>query len=229
MPIGGKRLRGHDLPEPTDRSIGLLFMVGSALFGVGSFPIANRWDPRFDGAAYAVGAVFFTAAASLQLLQSLGPPEPGSPPPVLGLPRLRLVEQVACGVQLVGTLWFNVMTVDALASNLTAREAERRIWYPDAFGSVCFLVASYLAIAAVSGSWRLRLRGPHDQEGRIAELNWWGSIAFGISAVGGIVLPSGKDLDYAVATAGTFVGAVCFFLGARLMLPRVRGKSKLPA
>ena len=120
------------------------------------------------------------------------------------------------------------MTIAALATNLTASEAERRIWYPDAFGSICFLVASYLAIAAVSGSWRLRFRGPADLEGRIAELNWWGSIAFGISAVGGIVLPSGKDLDYAVATAGTFVGAICFFLGARLMLPRVRRKSKLP-
>ena len=231
MPIGGKRLRGHDLPEPTDRSIGLLFMVGSALFGVGSFPVVNRWDPRFDSVAYAVGAVFFTAAATLQFLQSVEPPRPGGPasPPAGGeLPRLRLVEQLACGIQLVGTLWFNAMTIAALATNLTASEAERRIWYPDAFGSICFLVASYLAIAAVSGSWRLRFRGPADLEGRIAELNWWGSIAFGISAVGGIVLPSGKDLDYAVATAGTFVGAICFFLGARLMLPRVRRKSKLP-
>ncbi|MEA2843478.1 MAG: hypothetical protein QOJ69_1149 [Actinomycetota bacterium] len=243
MPIGGKRLRGHDLPDPTDRSIGLLFMVGSALFGVGSFPIANRWDPRFDSAAYAVGAVFFTAAATLQFLQSLAPPRPAAAPrsdvaprPDVAapagapeLPRLRLVEQLACGIQLVGTLWFNVMTIDALVTNLTAREAERRIWYPDAFGSVCFLVASYLAMAAVSGSWRLRLRGPHDLEGRIAELNWWGSIAFGISALGGIILPSGQDLDYAVATVGTFVGAICFFLGARLMLPRVRRRSKLPA
>ena len=52
------------------------------------------------------------------------------------------------------------MTIDALAANLTAAESQRRIWYPDAFGSVCFLVASYLAMAAVSGSWRLRLRGP---------------------------------------------------------------------
>ena len=233
MPIGGKRLRGHDIPEPTDRSIGLLFMVGSALFGVGSFPVVNRWDPRFDSVAYAVGAVFFTAAATLQFLQSLAPAPPAVPPPPPGfpaeLPRLRLVEQLACGIQLVGTLWFNAMTIDALATTLTASEAERRIWYPDAFGSVCFLVASYLAIAAVSGSWRLRLRGPADLEGRIAELNWWGSIAFGISAVGGIVLPSGNDLDYAVATAGTFIGAICFFLGARLMLPRVRRKSKLPA
>ena len=208
-------------------------MVGSALFGVGSFPVANRWDPRFDSAAYAVGAVFFTAAATLQFLQSLAPARPAAPPPGVPaeLPRLRLVEQLACGIQLVGTLWFNVMTIDALATNLTAAEAQRRIWYPDAFGSVCFLVASYLAMAAVSGSWRLRLRlrGPADLERRIAELNWWGSIAFGISAVGGIVLASGKDLDYAVATAGTFVGAICFFLGARLMLPRVRRKSKLPA
>ena len=92
MPIGGKRLRGHDLPEPTDRSIGLLFMVGSALFGVGSFPVANRWDPRFDSVAYAVGAVFFTAAATLQFLQSLGRRDDGrrrplrrvSPPSCLG-------------------------------------------------------------------------------------------------------------------------------------------------
>ena len=124
MPIGGKRLRGHDIPEPTDRSIGLLFMVGSALFGVGSFPVVNRWDPRFDSVAYAVGAVFFTAAATLQFLQSLAPAPPAVPPPPPGfpaeLPRLRLVEQLACGIQLVGTLWFNAMTIDALATTLTA-------------------------------------------------------------------------------------------------------------
>ncbi|MGH9280832.1 MAG: hypothetical protein ACRD12_22430 [Acidimicrobiales bacterium] len=193
-------------------------MIGSALFALGSFPIVNRVEPRLDSAAYAAGAVFFTAAAALQFLQSL---EPGPGPSPGELASLRRVEQYACGIQLVGTLWFNLMTVNALATNLTATEARRRIWFPDAFGSIAFLVASYLALAAVSGSWRLRVRGPDDLEGDIATLNWWGSIAFGVSGAGGLILPSGKELDYAVATASTFVGAVCFFLGARLMLPGV--------
>lgn len=198
-------------------------MAGSALFGLGAFPIVNRWDERFDNVAFAVGAVCFTSAATLQLIQSLAPPKPGLEPAAAGeLPNIRGVEQLACAVQLVGTLWFNVMTIDALAHSLSALAERRRIWYPDVFGSVCFLVASYMALAAVSGSWRLPLRGPDDLEGDIAELNWWGSIAFAVSAAGGFVLASGDDVSYAVATVWTFVGAVGFFLGARLMLPRVQ-------
>jgi hypothetical protein len=153
VPLVGKRLR------PSDRSIGILFMIGSALFALGSFPVVNRWDARFDNGAYAVGAVFFTSAALLQLLQSLAPSDGPAP---------RWVEEAACGIQLIGTLWFNVMTIEALTTGLTATDARRRIWYPDVLGSVCFLVASYLALAAVTGSWRLRWRGPRDLEGDIA-------------------------------------------------------------
>lgn len=226
MPLGGRRLRSFGRKAEDNRSIGILFMIGSALFGVGSFPVVNRIDVRFDSVAFAVGAVFFTSAAFLQFLQSQAPPRPGasvpSPAGVAELARQRLVEQLACGIQLVGTLWFNVMTINALADNLSATEARRTIWFPDLFGSICFLVASYLALASVAGTWRMRLRGPAGVEGRIAELNWWGSIAFGISALGGWILPSGDELDYTVATVGTFVGAICFFLGARLMLPRAR-------
>jgi len=60
------------------------------------------------------------------------------------------------------------------------------VWRPDAFGSVCFLVASELAFYAVGTrwfSWRPRLT-----TWWIAMLNLVGSVAFGVSAVASFVI-----------------------------------------
>jgi hypothetical protein len=57
----------------------------------------------------------------------------------------------------------------------------------------------------------------------IAWLNMAGSVAFMVSAIFSYVLPStGGLIDEPLANAGTFVGAVCFFVGAALMLPAWR-------
>ncbi|HEY2806991.1 MAG TPA: hypothetical protein VGI92_14120 [Gemmatimonadales bacterium] len=54
---------------------------------------------------------------------------------------------------------------------------------------------------------------------RMAALNMLGSTFFGISAIAGWVQPSTGDLlDAALDTSGTFWGAVCFFIGAALLL-----------
>jgi hypothetical protein len=46
-----------------------------------------------------------------------------------------------------------------------------------------------------------------------------GSIAFMASALAAYVIPATGDLlDAALANGGTFVGALCFFWGARLLL-----------
>jgi hypothetical protein len=65
---------------------------------------------------------------------------------------------------------------------------------------------------------------------RIAALNLLGSIFFGISAVAGWVQPSTGDLlDAALDTSGTFWGAICFLIGAALMLPEARQAAPEPA
>ncbi len=78
-------------------------------------------------------------------------------------------------MQFVGTIFFNVTTFAALADTLSVQEQDVRVWAPDALGSVCFLVASALALAPVWGS-----RGTGR---RIAVWNMVGSVFFGIAAI----------------------------------------------
>jgi hypothetical protein len=85
------------------------------------------------------------------------------------------------------------------------------------FGSICFLVASELALAGVCGRWICRR--PRSRAWQIAALNMVGSIAFGISAVAAFVQPStAEPVSAAIANAGTTSGALCFLAGALLML-----------
>jgi hypothetical protein len=46
-----------------------------------------------------------------------------------------------------------------------------------------------------------------------------GSVAFGVSAIASYVTASGQLLSVALTNLGTFVGAVCFLVGAVLLLP----------
>ena len=84
-------------------------------------------------------------------------------------------------------------------------------------GSIAFLVASALAYAEVRRPW-LRWR-PRDLGWSIATLNMVGSIAFGVSAVAAYVLSDDTLRDAQRANAGTFVGAICFLVGAALLIP----------
>src|SRR3954469_22398742 len=81
---------------------GVLFAVGSACFVVAPFPgFVELVGSTVDGLVFFVGSIFFTAAATLQFLQS-GPLEP------------RRIDWWSCSVQVVGTLFFNVSTFRAL-------------------------------------------------------------------------------------------------------------------
>jgi hypothetical protein len=54
-----------------------------------------------------------------------------------------------------------------------------------------------------------------------------GSVAFMASAIASFVLPSTDTLiDLPLANAGTFLGAMCFFVGAALMLPAWRASAR---
>jgi hypothetical protein len=135
--------------------------------------------------------------------------------------RPRDKDWLAAATQFPGTLFFNHSTFAALAHNLSASEADKMVWRPDFFGSVLFLVSSEIAISALGvGLRRPQLR---DLPWWIAWLNMLGSVAFMVSAIAGFVVPSTDTvLDLPLDNAGTLIGAVCFLVGAALMLPAWR-------
>ena len=182
-------------PDQTVWWMCALFAIGSTCFAVASF--ASQWAsaPRPGiGVTFFVGSIFFTIAAYLQLrtAQSRG-------------------DRVAALIQFVGTLFFNLSTFEGMKRGFDARETDLRVWTPDVFGSVCFLVSSALAYAAV--------RRP-STEWRIAALNLLGSVLFGVSAIAALVEPSTSEpVSAAIANAGTTSGALCFLAGALMLIP----------
>jgi hypothetical protein len=84
-------------------------------------------------------------------------------------------------------------------------------------GSICFLVASVIALLAVTDHpWRLH-RG--DIPWRIAFVNLVGWVLFMVAALATFVLPATDELlDASAVNSGTFLGVLCFLWGARLLL-----------
>ncbi len=204
--------------------MGALFMIGAFCFALGSFPLYfDNVDAEVTAVTFFVGSIFFTSAASLQFHEAVGAPtgvEPGAPPPLgyrsfLGLEPHR-IDWWASAVQLVGTVFFNVSTFSATRSDLSLQQERHLIWAPDVWGSVCFLIASWLAYSEVAP--RLWAR-PERTIGRwISALNLLGSVAFGVAAVASRYLHStGEIANLSLTNLGTFLGAVCFFTGAALL------------
>jgi hypothetical protein len=201
----------------------VLFAVGSVCFALGALPgYSSAVGLTADGTTFFVGSLFFTSAGLLQYFEVAntrrGPPGTRAPQ------RWRLVtwepdriDWCATSVQLIGTLFFNVSTFAALRAS-TVHEMNRRVWTPDALGSVCFLIASWLAWCEVChGRWSWR---PRESGWRIAGVNLAGSVAFGISAVASYVVPTTQQVrNETLMNLGTFVGALCFLIGAVLLLP----------
>jgi drug/metabolite transporter (DMT)-like permease len=194
----------------SDRTISILFMIGSACFALGAVPgYAVAVGATGAGVTFFAGSLFFTAAACGQFLQSRRTSARGQ----------RDKGWWAALVQLAGTLFFNASTLHALSGSLSATQQDQKVWRPDAYGSVCFLVASGLALAVFGRSWYSWR--PHERPWWIAVANMTGSVAFGVSAVASYVVPdSGTVRNATLVNLGTFLGALCFLLGAYLLLPR---------
>ncbi len=192
--------------------MGWLFAIGSVCFALGSLPLYfNNVGAAAAATTFFVGSLFFTSAGYIQYYLSINAGD--GPRRLIAFERLT-PDVLACGVQLVGTLFFNISTFDALIDNLTVQQENRLIWAPDVFGSTAFLISSAIA-------FRIAPRTLHGR-GRI----WWegavnlgGSVAFGLSALGAVVLPTtGEPLNLALVNWGTFIGAVGFFIGALLVI-----------
>ncbi|MGB7051608.1 MAG: hypothetical protein WBG41_08575 [Acidimicrobiales bacterium] len=208
---------------PRSRSwwIGVLFAFGSALFAIGAVPgFAQTAGRLLDSITFFVGSLFFTSAGFLQYWESADVSEGDSR---RGWRRLisvhpHQIDWWASGIQLIGTLYFNVSTAVAISTDLSAQVARQHVWRPDAVGSVCFLVASGLAWAEVCHGWAAWT--PRSVSWWITLLNLLGSVAFGVSAVASYVVPAtGQLRNLERSNLGTFVGALCFLLGAVLLLP----------
>ena len=217
-------------PERLNATVAWLFMLGSACFVLGSVPAyVNAVGGPVDGVTYVIGSIFFTSASFGQLAQVQTPAMTAvdedsqhrrAPVRLLGwAPHDR--NWLAAALQFPGTLCFNVSTVAALTHDATAAEANRYVWRPDLYGSVLFLASSTYAVLAVSQRF-LTFR-PRSFPWRIAWLNLVGSVLFMASALASYVVPSTDAvLNTRVAVAGTFFGALCFLVGAALMLPAWR-------
>jgi hypothetical protein len=59
-------------------------------------------------------------------------------------------------------------------------------------------------------------------------INMLGSMAFGVSAMYAVVLPKTGDLlDVTAVNAWTLAGAICFLIGAYLLLPELKRNLRL--
>jgi len=204
-----KRVIGHALtvaPGPAgralwDRWIAIGFAIGSACFFIGPFPgFVQLVGEGADGVVFFAGSVFFTLAAGLELREAT----------------LRLGRWASnpswwsAAVQFAGTLLFNLNTFDAMRDGLSTEQENRLVFAPDLFGSACFLVSGVLAYRVATGP-----------EARMAAVNLAGCVLFGISAIASYVVPSsGSVLDLAAVNWSTALGALCFFIGALMLLPR---------
>jgi len=201
--------------------IAVLFAIGSLLFAIGAVPgYASAVGARWDNVTFFTGSLFFTSAAFLTYREAVD-----ASPPALNPARRRFlvyqpgrIDWWATGVQFIGTLFFNVSTGTAIASSLSAQTAHQHVWRPDAIGSACFLASSFLAWYEACHGWAAW---------RPREWSWWitlanlvGSVAFGVSAVAAYVNPvTGQVRNVDRANLQTLIGAVCFFIGALLLLP----------
>jgi len=208
---------------PGDRAwwIAVLFAVGSLLFACGAVPgYVSAVGARWDALTFFIGSLFFTAAGFLTYREAVdaGPRPSNATRRRFFVFQPRRIDWWATAVQLAGTLYFNVSTGNAVRVDLTAQAAHQHVWRPDAVGSICFLVASALAWFEVCHGWAAW--HPRSWSWWITLVNLIGSVAFGVSAVAGYINPATGQLHNAErSNLGTLIGAVCFLIGALLLLP----------
>jgi hypothetical protein len=214
-------------PHDLGWRVAVLFMTGAFIFALGSFPLySQNIDPGAVGITFVVGSIIFTSAAYSSFVQMINDGDSAN-----GSDHFRYWAWQpsrtlwwAAIVQLVGTLFFNATTIDAMIDGLSTEQTDVLVWAPDFFGSACFLIASHLAWLYVCGRlWCVR-RDDADWWGAL--INYAGSILFMFSGIAAFTLPTtGDELNTTIVNFGTFAGAICFFVGAYLLLPAASAPS----
>lgn len=204
---------------------GALFALGAALFAIGcSLLLWPSVAHRFSLASqqinlfFFIGSIPFTLAALLQLTQAELVGDLHHNGQRIGSSwRLYSIGWLACLLQFVGTLLFNVSTWEALYPGSTWLQQDLDNWLPDIAGSVLFLASGYLAF--VETCRRHGLWMPKNYTWWITAINLLGCVAFMGAACLALYLPHGLPPGFIdLSTFLTLVGAIAFFVGA-VMLP----------
>ena len=208
-----------------------LFMIGSFAFAAGALLSFIPSIPGIIvGGIFFLGSIFFTTAAYLQFFETINTPPVdetagGADHAIFIAWQPHRIDWWSAAIQLIGTLYFNITTFYGLSTNLSPLKSFVVVWSADFFGSVLFLLSSWLAYGETSSA----LTGSrwHSLTWRIVLLNLLGSIAFGVSAITSFVRPSVGAMISATATnLFTFLGAACFFIGAFLQLQEIARENK---
>ena len=203
----------------------VLFMIGSFAFTLGALLCFDPSIPLLvPGVIFFVGSLFFTSAAYLQFLEAINVPDSSTKAVAGEKKQARYfawepdrIDWWSSITQLMGTLYFNFSTFNAMRLSLSPLKSDRLVWSADFLGSILFLASSWLAYGEVASA----LTTP-----KLRSLTWWvvlsnllGSVAFGISALTSFILPSvGEMINANVTNVTTAIGGACFFVGALLQL-----------
>lgn len=229
--LGRFLLRSLWLPRELNWWIGSVFAVGASLFAIASLLIlvpdlAATYSLAADhvNAIYFAGSIPFTTAAYLQLNQAANTePLPDEPPAMLSKRKWfgwkpASIGWLSCALQFVGTILFNFNTFDAMLPGLSWWQNDLLIWVPNFLGSILFLASGYLAF--IETGHRYWAWKPGNLSWWIVLINLLGCIGFMISALLAWRLPEPTpEWRETWSVLFTLQGAVCFFLGAVLMLP----------
>ncbi len=208
-------------PRDPEWRITVLFIVGSALFALGSFPPYSQLvDGRIVGITFVIGSLFFTTAAITAAVQVIDEDRnDGTRTRWWSDSRVSRLRWAAV-IQAAGTLLFNLNTIDAMIMTFDVEETNRLVWAPDFLGCIAFLVASHLYW------WDTRRRRDgdgnetHGSEWWSSLLNYVGSVLFMASAIASFTLETtGEVVNIAIVNTGTFLGALCFLVGSYVLLP----------
>ncbi len=207
--------------------IAVLFMIGSACFVAGSavsLYFENSFSSLSINVTFFVGSLFFTAAAYGQYLEVINADITNEA--YLGEEKMEWIWWacrsknlgfIASASQLAGTILFNINTFNCFYTGLSYMAENIVIWLPNLIGSILFLVAAFFA-------W---LETFHDKQVKaFYSVTWWivwinllGSVLFQRSAFRSFVhLDSGELVNGVIALNATLYGAVCFFIGAYLLI-----------
>lgn len=200
------------------RLMGGLFAVGSAGFVIG--PLAGyvgRVGAHADALTFFIASILFTGGGLAQC--RLARPERRSH-------RAGRLAWRGAWIQSVGTVLFNLMTLEAISDSASGAGYAVLVWIPNAVGSVCFLASGVLLyLSAPRAGWRPVRRAPGWWE---PPINLLGCVLFAVSAVTAYaVSSSGQLLDAGISNWTTTLGAACFL--AVGLAPLITGLSfKVP-
>ncbi|MEV8466408.1 hypothetical protein AB0T83_06380 [Fluviibacterium sp. DFM31] len=230
--------RGHEaLAVPFWQSstynwiIGLVFAIGALLFmlGAGASLLPTGWSAAPSGTQIAVifflGSIPFTTAGYLQHFQAANAADFRPDPKDIGQGNgVALIGWhpnnpgwLSTFAQFIGTVAFNFNTFDAITAPSQWVLQDLAIWGPGMIGSLLFLLSGYLAFIEVChGYWAWK---PKDLDWTIVSINLLGCVFFLISSLLAFVPPHTEPGWIPVAAnALLWLGALCFFIGAVLLM-----------